>query len=138
MQFNNLSYLTYGALAFTGIALAITTVYETSGDSTENPAPEPTAESSSDTPISDMFSGDKQEEGSGMFGSDAAPAEGDSGMFGSEAPSAEGENEGEGMLGIGGKKKKRRTKKQGGNKKSVKKSRKTKRRKSKKEKKSKH
>lgn len=107
MKYNNLSLLTYGALGLTGLALAIATIYESSGPSSES---EVTESASSGTPISEMIS-NVTEPIKETFSS--KPAQ-ENGMF------------------TGGKKnKKRKTKKHGGNIEPKKKSNKTKHRKSK-------
>jgi hypothetical protein len=73
MKYNNLSFLTYGALGLTGLALAIATVYEASGPSSAPAEPESTGSpisemiSTATTPISDTFSSKPAEE-PGLFG----------------------------------------------------------------------
>jgi hypothetical protein len=129
MQFNNLSLLTYGALGLTGVALAIASVYETSG----SPATEEASVFSSAPaePESSGLLGSESKEEAGLFGSESKE---DAGLFGSESKPAEGT----GMFGterVGGKKSKRGTKKNKSHKKGgSKKSRKTKHRKQKKSK----
>jgi hypothetical protein len=122
MKYNNLSFLTYGALGLTGLALAIATVYEASGPSSEPAA----TESDSGSPISEMISS-ATEPISDTFSS--KPAEGP-GLFGES-------NSKPGMFTGGKKHKKRRTKKHNGSNPHEKQSGKTKHRKSKLQKKAK-
>jgi hypothetical protein len=121
MKYNNLSFLTYGALGLTGLALAIATVYEASGPSSAPVEPE-----SSGSPISEMIS-TVTEPISDTFSS--KPAEGP-GLFGES-------NSKPGMFTGGKKHKKRRTKKHNGSNTHEKQSGKTKHRKSKLQKKAK-
>ena len=72
MKYNHLSFLTYGALGLTGLALAIATVYEASGPSSAPVEPESTGSPISEMistvtePISETFQGDSNSK-PGMF-----------------------------------------------------------------------
>lgn len=121
MKYNHLSFLTYGALGLTGLALAIATVYEASG-----PSSAPKESESSGSPISNIIS-TVTEPISNTFSS--KPAE-EPGLFGESTSKP-------GMFTGGKKNKKRRTKKHNESNKTEKQSGKTKHRKSKLEKKSK-
>jgi hypothetical protein len=118
MQFNNLSFLTYGAIGLTGVILAVATAYETpeggseSESSESSAAPIPVAEPIKEEPSSFLGSQSEGEgkESNSLFGSQSEGEGEPSESFGA-APEGEGERVG------GKKKKKRRTKKQRGGKK---------------------
>jgi hypothetical protein len=103
MQFNNLSFLTYGAIGLTGIILAVATAYETPEGGSESESSESSAAS---IPVAEPI----KEEPSSFLGSQSEGEGEPSESFGA-APEGEGERVG------GKKKKKRRTKKQRGGKK---------------------
>ena len=102
MQFNNLSFLTYGAIGLTGVILAVATAYETPEGSSESASNEPSA---APIPVAEPI----KEESSSFLGSQSEGENEPSESFG--AAPEEGERVG------GKKKKKRRTKKQSGGKK---------------------
>ncbi len=123
MQFNNLSFLTYGAIGLTGVILAVATAYETpeggseSESSESSAAPIPVAEPIKEEPSS-LFGSQPEGEGEGegkesnsLFGSQS---EGE----GERKEEAESFYDAPDRERVGGKKKKkRRTKKQRGGKK---------------------